>query len=235
MPTSAVNALFAALRRSRNALLRVGTRRVPGRFQPYNYTLPNRYPWIFQFLQTSLSDDPGLRLLSFGCSRGHEVFALRSYFPLAALKGIDIDAGSIAACLQRARSEPALAGNVTFEVASTPRQEPADYYDAILCLAVLCHGDLSLPGVNRCDHLLLFSHFESLVGEFARCLKPGGLLMLHTTNFRLCDTRYADIFETVLEARSGQLAPDVKFGPDNRLMRGVHYYPVGFRKRPGPS
>jgi SAM-dependent methyltransferase len=234
MSDSAVDTLFAVLRRSRNALLRAAARRVPGRFQPYNHTLPDRYPWIFQFLQDSLGDSQQLQLLSFGCSRGLEVFSLRNYFPGAALKGIDIDPANIAECLQRARSQPDVAGNMTFAVGANLSREPAESYDAILCLAVLCHGDLSLPGVERFDHLLRFADFEAQVGEFARCLKPGGLLILHTTNFRLRDTRFAAGFEAVLEAQPGQLAADVKFGPDNRLMRAERYHEVGFRKRPGP-
>lgn len=225
MSTSAVNTLFAALRRSRNALLRMGTKRVPGRFQPYNHTLPDRYPWIFEFLRSALIDSSRLRLLSFGCSRGVEVFSLRDYFPSAELKGIDIDPANIAACLQKARS------GMTFEVAASVRAEPAESYDAILCLAVLCHGDLSIPGIERCDHLVRFSDFEALVGDFARCLKPGGILILHTTSFRFCDTRSAADFDTVLEAQPDQLAADVKFGRDNRLLPGVSYREVGFRKR----
>jgi SAM-dependent methyltransferase len=161
------------------------------------------------------------------------VFSLRNYFPGAALKGIDIDPVNIAECWRRARDEPDRAGNMTFAAAADMRGEPADSYDAIVCLAVLCHGDLSLPGVERCDHLLKFDDFETLVGEFARCLKPAGLLILHTTSFRFCDTRFAAGFDPVLEAQPGQLAADVKFGPDNRIMRGTRYHEVGFRKRPG--
>jgi 2-polyprenyl-3-methyl-5-hydroxy-6-metoxy-1,4-benzoquinol methylase len=234
MSTSGLNTLFAAIRRGRNALWRARAKHVPGRFQPYNHTLPNRYPWIFQFLSASLVDSPGLRLLSFGCSRGVEVFSLRDYFRSAALKGIDIDPANIAACLERARSETTHSSGMTFEVAATVRAEEPESYDAILCLAVLCHGDLSTPGTQRCDHLLRFNDFETLVGDFARCLKPGGLLILHTTNFRFCDTRFAADFETVLEAQPDQLAADVKFDPDNRLMRGVRYCEVGFRKRLRP-
>ena len=69
----------------------------------------------------------------------------------------------------------------------------------------------------------------------ARCLKPGGLLFLHTTNFRFCDTAAADQFDVVLEARPEQMAPDALFDREGRLMPGERYYPVGFRKRASPG
>jgi hypothetical protein len=59
---------------------------IPGQFQTYSYTLPDRYPWLFQFAAESLAKSTDLHLLSFGCSRGDEVFALRKYFPTAVIK-----------------------------------------------------------------------------------------------------------------------------------------------------
>jgi len=44
---------------------------------------------------TQLGDGAGVRLLSFGCSRGEEVFTLRHYFSTAAIKGIDIDPDNV--------------------------------------------------------------------------------------------------------------------------------------------
>jgi hypothetical protein len=78
---------------------------------------------------------------------------------------------------------------------------------------------------------LRFADFERVVMDLARCLKPGGLLLLHTTNFRLGDTAAARDFEVVLEADPTQLAADVLFDRGNRLMPGARYQPVGFRKR----
>ena len=200
-----------------------------GRFQPYPHTLPDRYPWLFNFARTALEGVAAPRLLSFGCSRGDEVFSLRRYLPAASIKGLDIDPANIAACATRSRLEGD--DRMAFEARSTTLAEPAGHYDAIFCLAVLCHGDLTVAGAQGSDPLMRFDDFERTVADFARCLKPGGLLFLHTTNFRFCDTRAAAAFETVLEAEPAQMAPDVLFGPDNRLMPGERYCAVGFRKR----
>jgi SAM-dependent methyltransferase len=214
-----------------NLLYRRVRRPVPGEFQPYYHTLPDRYPWAFGFAATRIGSRPDLRILSFGCSRGEEVFSLRKYFPSAAIKGIDINPRNIARCLARVRAEnPA---NLTFEVAATANGEPTGSYDAIFCLAVLVNGDLTTSGAQRCDPLLHFERFDRMVGDFARCLKSGGLLVLHTTNFRFCDTAVARDFDVVYEADPKHLALDVLFDRDNRLMSGERerYRAVAFEKR----
>jgi SAM-dependent methyltransferase len=214
-----------------NSLYRLVRRPAAGEFQPYTYTLPDRYPWLFGFAATRIGSRENPRILSFGCSRGDEVFSLRRYFPAAVIKGIDISPRNIARCQARARAgNPA---NVTFETAATTDAEPTGSYDAIFCLAVLCNGDLTTSKAQRCDPVLHFERFDRLVGDFARCLKPGGLLVLHTTNFRFCDTAVAGDFDVVYEADPKYLALDVLFDRDNRLMSGERerYRAVAFEKR----
>jgi SAM-dependent methyltransferase len=223
-------ALRTLWREGRLELRRRLRRPVAERFQPYPHTLPDRYPWLFDFAAAALQGAPAPRLLSFGCSRGDEVFSLRRRFPGAEIKGLDIDPANIAACLARARDD-----RITFEAASNTRGEPSGHYDAIFCLAVLCHGDLTVKRSRTSEPLLRFDDFERTVTDLARCLKPGGLLFLHTTNFRFCDTDVAGGFDVVLEARPEQLAPDVLFDRDGRLLPGERYLPVSFRKRTGPE
>ncbi len=210
-------------------LTRTPLRPMAGQFQPYNFTLRDRYPWLFRFAADALQGRNNINILSFGCSEGDEVFALAEYFPGATIKGIDIDPGNIARCETRANE--ASATRLSFDTAGTTEAEPHGGYDAIFCLSVLCNGDLTNSGAKRCDHLMTFDAFERTVTDFARCLKPGGLLFLHTTNFRFCDTAVASGFDVVLQADPSQLASDVLFDRDNRLMKHVRYHDVGFRKR----
>ena len=168
-----------------------------------------------------------LRLLSFGCSQGDEIMALRCYFPRAAITGIDFDCRNIARCRARIKDP-----KIRFAMAATTKGEVAQSYDAIFCLGVLCHGYLTISRAQRADPLLHFADFERMVNDFARCLKPGGLLLLHTTSFRFCDTAVAQEFDVLLEAEPQQMAADVHFGPDNLLLQGERYRAVAFRKRP---
>ena len=202
-------------------------RRRQGRFQPYSHTLPDRYPWLFRFAADAISDGPDVRLLSFGCSKGDEVLALRTYFPKATIKGIDIDPRNIA----QARARASRFRGVEFSIGSNVSTEEAGSYDAIFCLAVLCHGDLVRRDAVRSDPLMHFVDFDRTVGEFARCLKPGGVLFLHTTNFRICDSSVAAAFAPILEAAPDQMAPDAQFGRDNQRIVGERYRAVAFLKR----
>jgi SAM-dependent methyltransferase len=207
---------------------RGAARPLPGRFQTYNHTLPDRYPWLFGFAQSRITDGDATRILSFGCSRGDEVFSLRKYFPAAVIKGIDIDPANIAQCLKRAQS--ADSRGISFAVAATTAEEVSASYDAIFCLAVLCRSDLTKSGAQRCDPDLSFADFERVVADFARCLKPGGFLFLHTAIFRFGDTAVAQDFDVALEAEPEQLAPAMQFDRNDQLLPGTRYRPVAFRK-----
>ena len=199
-------------------------------FQPFGTTRPDRYPYIFRFVQEQLGAGSEVRILSYGCSTGEEVFSLRHYFPHAVIKGIDINPGNITVC--RRRLKRMCDSAITFETADSTRAEPSGSYDAIFAMAVLRHGSLGNPGVTRADRLLRFEDFARTVEDFTRCLTPRGLLIIRHSNFRLCDAPAGAAFETILSVKvpaAGKKTPI--FGPDNHLMKGVDYYDTVFRKR----
>ena len=199
-----------------------------GAFQPFNDTQPDRYPAIFKFVQDEIGADRPADILSFGCATGEEVFSLRRYFPHARIKGIDVNPGNIAVAATRLAAKPD--AGLAFALGASAADEPAAQYDAIFCMAVLRHGSLGEPGVERCDHLLRFDDVARAFAGFHRCLKPGGLLVVRHSNFRLRDTAIGAQFETLLSVPfQGSKTPI--FGPDNRLMPGVEDPAAVFRKR----
>ena len=207
-------------------------RRPSGAFQPFNDTKPDRYPQIFRFVQEALGAESELQILSFGCSTGEEVFSLRRYFPRAAIKGIDVNAGNVA--LARARLLRSKDTLLSFAVAASTAAEPTAAYDAIFAMAVLRHGDLGLLGVRRSDHLVRFADFAAAVADFSRCLKPGGLLVVRHSNFRLCDAAAGAAFETILRLPIKEEEKAPLFGPDNALLNVADYTDTVFRKRSSP-
>jgi SAM-dependent methyltransferase len=203
-----------------------------GAFQPFNDTGPDRYPRIFRFVQDTLGAQNELSILSFGCSTGEEVFALRRYFPKAAIKGVDINRGNIAAARARLACSPD--ASLIFDVANSTANEGDGVYDAIFAMAVLRHGSLGSPGVTRCDHLIRFADFAAAIEDFSRCLKPGGLLIIRHSNFRLCDAPAGAGFETILSVPIRGKKRTPLFGPDNSLLPDREYPDTVFRKRVSP-
>jgi trans-aconitate methyltransferase len=194
-------------------------------FQDRGVTARNRYPLIFRYVQRALGGSTPVRLLSFGCATGEEVETLRAYFPAAAIKGIDINPLSIAACRQRLAAAPD--PRIEFEAADSARAEPAGAYDAVFCLAVLKrsglrHRETCLPDIR-------FEDFDRCLGELAKCLRPGGLLALRHASFRFADTAVASEFEVVLTRPPSSRLPAL-FGPDNIRLRETREIGLVYRK-----
>jgi SAM-dependent methyltransferase len=207
-------------------MLRLVWRPPHGVFQPFSDTQPDRYPAIFKFVQRQLGAESEVRILSFGCATGEEVFSLRQYFPRASIKGIDANRGNIAVARRRLRAAPD--PGLSFAYGASARPEPPAFYDAIFCMAVLRHGSLGATGA--CDHLIKFETFAAAIAEFHRCLKPGGLLIVRHSNFRVCDTPLGAAFQTILRVPLQGAAKTPIFGPDNVLIADADYPDAVFRR-----
>jgi hypothetical protein len=210
----------------RSLILRA--RRPSNLLQPFNDTFDDRYPDIFRFVGKSLEGADAPVILSFGCSKGNEVFSVRRYVPAAEVIGLDISAGNIRDCLKRLEEYPD--PKVTFRRGSDVTWLGDESLDAILCLAVLRHGDLSRPGTESCSHRLPFGTFDRTVLDFDRRLRLGGLLAIEHSNFRFCDATVAYRYQCVLRL---DRAPDPRtplFDTSDRLIKSTSYPDVVFRK-----
>lgn len=199
-------------------------------FQPYNDTQEDRYPRVFSLLQHRLGDGQGSTIVSFGCSTGSEVFTLRRYLPAARILGVDISYANLAECRRRLRKNPG--DGIEFRRAGDLSFLPASSVDAILCMAVFRHGDLSRPGTTRCDHRISFQAFDQTVAGFDRCLKAGGLLAIEFSNFRFADTPTASGYTCILVDDRPFIPQTPIFGPDNELIPRAAYGEIVFRKQP---
>lgn len=194
------------------------------------WTAEDRYPGAFSYVADALGRDSAPRILSFGCATGEEVFTLRRYLPNADIRGIDVDAASIATARKRLAARGG-DSRLAFEVAGSTAGEADAGYEAIFCMAVLRDDRVSAPGTTHCDPHIMFADFARTIADFARCLRPGGYLIVRHSNFRLCDTPGAPLFRAVL-ANPGR-SETLLFGPDNRLLEEAVYPDTVFLRLPG--
>ncbi len=222
--------LLATSRRYRVAWL-IQRENPPNLFQPFTDTEVDRYPRLFRYARENLPGGPAVRLLSFGCSTGEEVFTLRHYFPEAAIRGIDINRANIKVCQRKLRRAPD--PGIDFLQAGSTQGEETAAYDAIFCMAVLRNGNLALPDKDRSDLYIRFEDFAATVADFDRCLKPGGLLFIVSSSFRFADTPTASGFEAALQRQiKNPSSPRARmFDEKNREIPGAVYSDTVFRKR----
>ncbi len=195
--------------------------------QPSTVTSANRHPELFDHVRQALADVAAPSVLSFGCSTGEEVFTLGAMMPDGHVRGIDINR----ACIRQAQRRLAAAdnGRLSFARAASAAGEPTAGYDAIFALSVLRHGRLEADQPEDCSAILPFARFARSIADLDRCLKPGGLLVVWGSHFRLCDTDVQPRYAVEL-ARPYPPALPV-YGADNRRLADPGLEQIVFRKR----
>lgn len=192
-------------------------------FQPYPDTCENRYPELFDRLAELLRDRADARILSFGCSTGEEVRALRQRLPAARIVGIDLNPDAIAAARN---NDPQHRDD--YRVAGRP--EPEERFDAVLALAVFRHGQLERYRPDSCASTMTFSRFADGVSRLDAALIEGGYLAIYNSHFRFTDTHLAPRYAVDPLRLSGHPSQELAYGPDNRRIGGQANPPVLFRK-----
>ncbi len=195
--------------------------------QPSTMTSANRHPELFDHVRQALADVAVPSILSFGCSTGEEVFTLAAMMPDAFVRGIDINA----ACIQQARQRlsDAEKARLSFACTASAAGEPTAHYDAIFALSVLRHGRLDAEQPDDCSAILPFARFARSIADLDRCLKPGGLLVIWGSHFRLSDTPVKPRY-TVELAMPYRAAQPV-YGADNRRLADPGMQQIVFRKQ----
>lgn len=194
--------------------------------QPFPDTFEERYPQLFDALALRLADLPQPRILSFGCSSGAEVRALRRRLPNARIVGLDLNRRMIAEA--RAADASPLS---EYRLADAP--QPGEQFDAVLTMAVLRHGVLEADRPASCTAVLPFARFAEAIDRLDQHLAPGGWLALYHAHFRFRDTATAARYQAD-PLRMGDYPPQaLLYGPDDRLMLGAVEPAVLFRKQDG--
>lgn len=183
------------------------------------YTREERYPALFD-LAASLAPD-AKRILSFGCSTGEELAALRRRFPDAEIIGAEINPRSRRIAARRGAADPRM-------LVLHPRSLEGSF-DIVFALAVLQREPHKIAEMRVENLSPYYPHrrFDSALRDLSDRLKRDGLLCVANAHYRVEDSSVAGEFEP--NAASPFMAEPI-FGPDGRLL---HNSPARtlFRKR----
>ncbi|GMK40287.1 hypothetical protein PCCS19_33430 [Paenibacillus sp. CCS19] len=164
--------------------------------QTSSTTSMDRYPILFtacrDYLNSSYPSQEPLKLLSFGCSTGEEVLSLRQYFPNARIVGAEINRRSLAICQSHPVDE-----RISFIYSSPEEIKRHGPYDAVFCMAVMQRKplDTARKGIRSLKPIYPFERFQEQIEQLDQLLRPGGLLIVHFTQYNVQDTSIADRYE----------------------------------------
>ncbi|MBS1519597.1 MAG: methyltransferase domain-containing protein [Bacteroidetes bacterium] len=154
-------------------------------FQKSTYTVKNRSPLVFEECEKYLQAILYPKLLSFGCSTGEEAFTLAEYMPDAIIRGVDINKWCIKKCIRKNRSE-----KLHFYHRLSEEFNTDSGFDAIFCIAVFQRDENRV--FDQITSGFTFQQFEKEITLLDTKLKPGGLFIIHHSNFNFADTKIAD-------------------------------------------
>lgn len=130
---------------------------------------PSRLAAELPFIESQLGAASARRVLDAACGTGQHAVALAKRGYTAA--GADLSGGMV----ERARANAA-AAEVTVQYAVAGFGQLAQAFEGQRFDALLCLGN-SLP------HVLSPAELAQTLGDFAACLRPGGLLLVQNRNF----------------------------------------------------
>lgn len=184
------------------------------------YTVADRYPALFDFASHVAPN--ARRILSFGCSTGEELAALRLRFPVATIVGAEINPRSRHIAARRMASD--------VHVMVVPPGRIAGGFDLIFALAVLQREPHTVEELDIVDlsTRYRFDRFDSAVKMLVDRLEPGGLLFVTNNQYRIEDSSVFGSLDTLPQSPE---APGPFFGPDGMRLDGATAR-TAFRKRP---
>jgi SAM-dependent methyltransferase len=171
------------------------------------HTAEDRYPKLFD-MAASLAPE-ATRILSFGCSTGEELTAIRKRFPSTEIVGVEINRRS-----RRIAAKRVMSDKLAYVVGPN---ELEGRFDVIFALAVLQREPHKVAEMELVDlgRHYPFDRFDAAVCDLAGRLRPGGFLCVTNAQYPVELSSVADQFEVV--TASPKMMPPL-FGRDGRLL-----------------
>lgn len=143
----------------------------------------NRYPEIFQQVSNLFYNKENKRILSFGCSYGDEILALKDlYFKESLIDGVDIEPKVVRDTKLRTQG---ISNNVMEYKSFVLDNETK--YDCIFAMSVFCRWE-DTEFTDNCAKIYSFDEFEHGIRLLDSKLKQDGVLVIYNANFCLEDS-----------------------------------------------
>jgi SAM-dependent methyltransferase len=185
------------------------------------YTEEDRYPELFDV--TAALAPAAQRILSFGCSTGEELEAIRRRYPVAEIVGAEINPRS------RRLARRLTSGDARTSVVP-PTLLEGDF-DVIFALAVFQREPHKIDETetNDISSLYRFDRFDAAITGLVERLRPGGLLCVINAQYRVEDSSAYPKLQPVKRSPPTNAS---LFGPDGRRLAAISGRTI-FRKGAG--
>lgn len=179
------------------------------RHQISHTTEYNRYPNIFQICAEYFKKK-SIKILSFGCSDGAEVFSLKDlYFPTSEIHGVDISKDIIEVCKSK-NNDPSIKFSHTNEIYKSQKA-----YNLIFCMSVFCRWPQTSE-INDCSSKYPFKMFQDQLIDVDKHLLPKGLLVIYNANFCFSELDIYPQFTPLTDKRINESGFVHKFNSKNQ-------------------
>jgi hypothetical protein len=150
--------------------------------QRSGYTRQNRYPLLFAQCAQVFMNQAEVKIMSYGCSTGEEVFSIAGYLPSAQIVGVDINAWSLKQARRHDRQN-----RYRFIERFSAEFNALDNFDAIFCMAVFQRTENRTSPNNTIAKGFTYKQFDAELQALHLKLKIGGLLFIDHSDFAFAD------------------------------------------------
>lgn len=183
-----------------------------------NSTSYNRYPHIFNRVALLLKGVKNPKILSFGCSIGHECISIKMYIPESIVIGTDINKLNLLIA-RFINNNKGIYYKSNVNLGSSIENNS---YDAIFCMSVLCKHK-ETKDISDSSNIYSFEMFQHILESLDEKLKINGFLIIYNSNFRFTDLiiskKYTPLlFDEIIE--SGFVK---KFDQNNKALSDQNY------------
>ena len=177
-------------------------------------TKEDRYPKIFSTC-SKITPKDNIKILSFGCSTGEEVFTLKNkYFKNSIIHGLDISEKVINICNKKNNNkEISFFNHKNFNY--------LEKYDIIFCMSVLCRWE-DTKYVDDCSKIYSFKEFNSQLIDLDKLLNLNGLLIIYNSNFCFSDSDLHNKYKVIKDSQITSSGFVKKFNKFNKSLNSEY-------------